>query len=149
MIDRFRIIPTSHLVLLEGDKVFLMQRQNTGYRDGWFGIPAGHVEQGETFTQAMIREAQEEINIKLKAEDLSLICTVFRTQPGNERIDLFFSAAKWENSPINNESGKCSQIGWFDKNNLPWNTIPYIRETLRAIGCNQKFCEFNQEEFYS
>ena len=37
-----------------------MLRQNTGFMDGFYGLPSGHVELYETPVGAIIREAQEE-----------------------------------------------------------------------------------------
>ncbi len=41
-------------------KVALIQRANTGYHDGYYALPAGHIEPEETSPEAVVREAYEE-----------------------------------------------------------------------------------------
>ena len=42
-------------------KILTVKRKNTGYLDGWYGLPAGHIEGIETIKEAMQREIQEEV----------------------------------------------------------------------------------------
>lgn len=68
MTDRFMVVPSSYVFLLResegGTEVLLQWRQNTGYMDHhWAAAAAGHVEKGETASQAAQREATEEIGI--------------------------------------------------------------------------------------
>jgi 8-oxo-dGTP diphosphatase len=46
--QRFQTPVAVHLFLLRGDQVLLLQRQNTGYKDGNWSVPAGHLDGGET-----------------------------------------------------------------------------------------------------
>ena len=56
----------------EGKKEILLQlRQNTGYMDNMYDFAcSGHVEKGESFAAALVRETKEEIGIIIKEEDL-------------------------------------------------------------------------------
>ena len=58
MKTRHTNIPASYLVLFDHNKVLLLRRFNTGYEDGNYSLIAGHVEEGETFTKCIIREAK-------------------------------------------------------------------------------------------
>ena len=53
--ERHKIIPASYLVLIKNNKILLQIRFNTGYEDGKYSRVAGHVDKGETFTEAIIR----------------------------------------------------------------------------------------------
>ena len=64
--ERFKITPASYFALIKDGQVLLQLRKNTGYRDGEYGLVAGHVEPHESFAQALIREIEEEAGIKLK-----------------------------------------------------------------------------------
>jgi len=136
MKDEQNNIPASYLILEEDDKVLLLRRYNTGYEDGNYSFIAGHVEAGESFTQCIIREAYEEAGIILHPDDLEVVHVMHRNSgqnQKNERIDVFFSAGKWTGSIENREPHKCDDLSWFNMNELPLNTIPYIKESLGKI----------------
>jgi ADP-ribose pyrophosphatase YjhB (NUDIX family) len=132
--DRFKIVPTSHLILVKDGKILLLRRFNTGWGDGNYSVIAGHLDGNETFLQAMVREAKEEAGIELSEEDLEVVHVVHR-KSNEERIDFFILAKKWKGEPRNMEPNKCDDLSWFEVDKLPENTIPYIRQ---AIGCFRK-----------
>lgn len=129
-------ILASYLVLKQDGKVLLALRQNTGYCDGEWGLPAGHVEAGESMTAALCREIHEEIGIMLDPTQVSLKHIIHRKSDfdGSERIDGFFEGDQWTGNIENLEPGKCGGLEWFALDALPSTTIPYIRETLEFIG---------------
>jgi len=132
--DRFKIVPTSHLILVKDGKILLLRRFNTGWGDGNYSVIAGHLDGNETFLQAMVREAEEEAGIELSQEDLEVVHVVHR-KSNEERIDFFILAKRWKGDPRNMEPHKCDDLNWFEMDKLPENTIPYIRQ---AIGCFRK-----------
>ena len=128
---------------MKGNKVLLQRRFNTGYKDGEYGIPSGHVEKEESFTKALIREIKEEIGIILKPEDLKVAHIMHRkSEFKEERIDTFFIAEQWENEPQNMEPNKCDDISWFPLDNLPDNTIDYIRLVFKYIKDKKFYSEY-------
>jgi len=129
---RFKVIPTVYLLLINDNKIVLSRRYNTGFHDGEYSFPAGHLEGNETLTQAMVREAKEEIGVEISPEDLKLVHVMHRKEPNEERLNFFFVAEKWKGKPRNMEPGKCDDLRWFDLDKLPENTIPYIKQ---AINC--------------
>ncbi len=132
--ERHKIIPSSYLVLIKDGKVLLGRRCNTGYEDGKYGLPAGHGEKNESFTQTVIREVKEEIGIDLKPEDLKVIHVMHRYGgENNERVDAFFTAEKYGGEITNMEPEKCDELSWHDLNNLPENIIPYIKIAIENI----------------
>ncbi|MCK4715102.1 MAG: NUDIX domain-containing protein [Candidatus Aenigmarchaeota archaeon] len=131
--ERFKLIPTSHLILIKDNKILLLRRYNTGYEDGNYSVVAGHLDGNETFVQAMIREAKEEANITIKPEDLDIIHVIHRKVPEEERIDFFINANKWEGEPRIMEPHKCDELEWFDLDNLPENIISYVKQAIDNI----------------
>jgi 8-oxo-dGTP diphosphatase len=134
--ERHQNIPASYLVLMKDNKVLLLRRFNTGYEDGNYSMVAGHVDQGENFTQCIIREAEEEAGIFLKPGGLEVVHVMHRnsrTAENNERVDVFFVARSWQGEPQNKEPHKCDDLSWFELDNLPDNIIPYIRQALENI----------------
>lgn len=118
-----------HLFLLRGDKVLLLRRWNTGYEDGKYSVVAGHVEEGETVTEAVIREAKEEVGIRIDSEDLEVV-EVMHRKSNDERVDFFVRATTWSGELSNLEADKCDDVGWFSLAALPANVIPYVRRAL-------------------
>ena len=57
-------IPTGVHVLFERDgRVLLMRRAGTGFFDGFYSLPGGHVEEGESLRATAVREMREELGI--------------------------------------------------------------------------------------
>jgi 8-oxo-dGTP diphosphatase len=127
---RFKVIPAVYLVLIEEDRILLARRYNTGFHDGEFSLPAGHLEPNETLAQAVVREGEEEIWIRLTLKDLELIHVMHRKEPHENRVNFFFNAKKWKGEPKIMEPHKCDCLGWFDINKLPDDTIPYIKQAI-------------------
>ncbi len=130
---RHQIIPASYLVLIKDNKVLLLRRFNTGYADGNYSLVAGHVEQGETCLQTIIREAKEEAGITITPNQESLKHVMHRKSNGEERVDFYFVVDQWEGNITNNEPSKCDDLSWFDLNNLPQTILPYITHALECI----------------
>lgn len=134
MKERFKIIPAVYLILIKNNKIFLSRRFKTGYMDGFYSLVAGHLEGNEYMASALIREAQEEINICIKKEHLKLVHVmhkIYKEEP--ERIDFFFMANQWEGEIKNNESEKCDDIGWFKFDNLPENILPHVKRAIHLV----------------
>lgn len=91
---------------------------------------ARHVDSDEDLKTEMIREAKEEAGIEITPNNINF-ASVMHRKSDDERIDFFFIADSWEGEITNMEPQKCDDLSWFDINNLPSNTIPYIK---RAIG---------------
>jgi len=139
--ERFKIIPSVYLILIKDDKILLSRRSGTDYFNGSYSLPAGHLDGNETLKQAMIRETKEEIGILLDSGDLELVHAMNRRIPNNERVDFFFTAKSWQGEPKIMEPEKCSNLSWFELNNLPDNIIPYIKEAIGFFINNISYSE--------
>ena len=116
--ERFKLIPTSHLILIKGTKILLLRRFNTGYEDGNYSVVAGHLDGNETFIRAMVREAKEEAGIDINPKELEVVHVMHRKCPNEERIDFFIQAKSWSGEPKVMESNKCDDLSWFEFDNL-------------------------------
>ena len=149
MSDRVGLVTAVHLFLQDkSGAILLSQRANTGYRDGWWSVPAGHVEYRETPFEAMVREAKEEIGLDLLPEKLDLCHIMHRKvlHEKNDRVDFFFICREYADTPINCEQEKCSQIAWFSQGDLPDLVVPYIDKALEACW-STGFNGFSYQEF--
>lgn len=139
--DRFKLIASSYLMLVKDNKILLSKRLNTGFADGFYSFPAGHLEPHETIKQCASREIFEEIGLRVKPKDLELVHIMHRKQD-DERIDYFFIANKYSGKIINKEPHKCSDLRWFPLNKLPKNIVPYIRVSIRNYQKGILYSEF-------
>lgn len=142
--DRFKMIASSYLILVVDGNILLSRRFNTGYEDGNYSLPAGHVEEGETLTECVAREAREEIGVMVPPDHYTLVHVMHRKHM-DIRMDFFFVAQIENQRPVIREPEKCDDLRWFPLKKLPVNTIPYIRH---AIECYQEkifYSEFGWE----
>lgn len=136
---RFAIVPAAYVFLvrdgLHGTEVLLQLRQNTGYMDGrWAAAAAGHIEAGETATEAAAREAAEEIGVSdLALEFATAMQRTAHDLPIDERIDFFFVARSWMGDPRIVESTKCADLAWWPLVALPDPLVPHEGQVLRGI----------------
>ncbi|HWV23132.1 MAG TPA: NUDIX domain-containing protein [Thermomicrobiales bacterium] len=143
--ERLRMPVAVHLLLTRGDEVLLLRRFNTGYEDGNFSVPAGHLDGRETVIEAMIREAREEVGITLDAPDVRVVQVMHRFAE-EERIDYFLVADRWSGEIAINEPDKCDALEWFPVNSLPENTVPYVAAGIRYWREGASFSTFGREK---
>lgn len=125
-------IPTGvHVVLDEGDRVLLMRRAGTGFFDGLYSLPGGHLEEGESVRETAVREMREELGIDIDTAELAVVGVVHRRSDTN-RIDFFLRASRWSGTPHIAEPDKCDDLRWFERGALPDETVPYVRDALLA-----------------
>ena len=139
-LKRPKAVVAVYLIVNKEDTTLLYLRQNSGYCDGMYSLIAGHVERGESISQAMIREAKEEAGIDITEDNLKPLLTMHR-MADDERIDFFYELINWQGQILNIEPEKCKELAFFPLDNLPSNTIPYIKEALQSKE-RQPFCEF-------
>ena len=113
--------------------MLLQRRYNTGYHDGQYGLCAGHVEEKETFTETIIREAKEEIGLYIAENNLQLRYIAHLKDAIGQRMCFFHDVWKWDGELENIEPEKVDEIGWFEDDNLPLMKL-ITRKCLDAIS---------------
>jgi len=107
---KFNFRAAVYLVMREENKVLLIRRFNTGWMDGMYSLPTGHIDGNETVQMAMSREAKEEVNLDILPEDLSILHIMHRKSSEHEYFDFFLEAKKYNGVLKNNEEDKCDEI---------------------------------------
>lgn len=131
--ERFTVRVAVYLLLVRDGQVLLLRRCGTGFMDGLYMLPAGHLEADETLQQAVIREVREEIGLQFSPEQLALVQLMHRKSPdGLVYLDAVFQAHGWSSEPENLEPRKCDHLAWFPCSALPQNTIPYVADMIQA-----------------
>jgi len=139
--ERFTLRAAVYLLLIKEGKVLLIRRFKTGWRDGEYTLPAGHVDGGESVRAELCREAKEEIGIGIKPADLQFV-HVMHQRDKQEYIDFYFAAKAWEGEPVNCEPEKCDDLRWVPLNELPQNVIPNVKQALAAYAAGDGYSEF-------
>jgi len=142
----YTVAITSYVLFLNGDDVLLSRRAQTGYRDGEYGLPSGHVDEKEYALTAAIREAKEEVGVDIKQDELKFVHVMHRHCGDHERIEMFFMTKKWNGELVNAEPNKCDEIRWVNINDLPENTIPYIKMAIDNYRQGIEYSEFLETE---
>ena len=131
---------TVHLFFFRENQILLLRRFNTGFRDGEYSVPAGHLDGGETVVAAAAREAEEEVGVRIEVKDIVFSSVVHRIE-NDERVDFFVHVHKWQGEPFNAEPEKCDDLRWVDVNQLSLNIVPYVR---RAIENHLNAIQFDE-----
>lgn len=135
---RHQLTTDVHLVLLQGNEVLFGRRENTGYEDGAYHLPSGHLEAGESVVAALIREAKEEIGITIQPAAVEFAHVMHNSSSGG-RAAFFFTVRAWDGEPENREPEKCSELAWYPLDALPGHMIAYCRTALEHIAAGQPF----------
>lgn len=113
----------------------LLAKRSIEPRKGYWGIPQGFMEHGETTRQAAVREVYEETGLTVPPDILKLRAVY--NVPGS--VQLVYEARlpidenDDENNPmelIATSTTESSQIGWFDMDDIPELCFPTVQWAL-------------------
>ncbi|MBX4190538.1 NUDIX domain-containing protein [Candidatus Saccharibacteria bacterium] len=121
--------------MIKEKSVLLLRRQNTGWLDGYYDLPAGHLEDQEPLKEGASRELMEEAGVKVSPENLRLIhIHQNHHRPKVPHYGYIFQASRWKGEPRLVEPEKSDDIGFFPLNKLPEKITPYVKEALEKLG---------------
>ncbi|MFD3460916.1 NUDIX domain-containing protein [Nocardia fluminea] len=141
-VEKYRVLVGVHLVLVDAQgRVLLGRRVNTGFGDGLFHVPAGHLEAGESAVTGLIREAREEVGIEIEAADVEFAHVLH----SDERVQMFFTVRRWTGAVANLEPEKCSELCWFEPEDLPAEIVDYCRVGIGKVIAGEVFSEYGWE----
>jgi ADP-ribose pyrophosphatase YjhB (NUDIX family) len=114
-------------VVADGARVLLCRRAIEPRR-GFWTLPAGYLEMGETVEEGAAREAWEEARAKLALEGVLAVYSIARI--GQVQVIFRASLAEAGFSP----GPESLEVRFFDWEDIPWDDIafPSVRWALRA-----------------
>lgn len=128
--EHYKTISAVLVILSSGDKILLQKRSGTGFADGmWDFSASGHVEENEPMSKTVIREVKEELGVDVK--DMRFIGLMHNLgEDGVSRYLGVFKVDGYVGEPQICEPDKCSELKWFDVNDLPENMIDSRKAAL-------------------
>lgn len=135
-----------YLVFERAGKILIDRHTHTGYHDGEFGLPGGHIEPGEPASGAAIRLALEQVGIKLRLAELRLAHVMHRSSNSGtkaDNIDFYFLVQNFPGEAIDRMPQKFDTLEWVAWNRLPSNTIPEVRYALECVKEDKIYSEFD------
>jgi ADP-ribose pyrophosphatase YjhB (NUDIX family) len=120
------------------DGRILLCRRAIEPRSGFWTLPAGFMENGETTSQAAARETLEEANARIEVQGLYAMYNL----PYINQVQLLFRARLLD---LDFSPGVESlEVALFGENEIPWDTLAFrpIRYTLEHFFSDRKHGEF-------
>lgn len=132
MRDAFPVVV--HVMLVRDGRLFLLRRANTGFMDGFCGLPGGHQRRGESLLEAALRECREETGVA--PTDLKPRAVLPYISAVHQGLNFIFEAQRWEGAPRINEPQRFDHCQWAPKEHLPAKVAPWLKELLALPpGC--------------
>ena len=107
---------TNMCMITDGSRVLVQHRNDPG----WSGVtfPGGHVEKGEAFTDAVIREVKEETGLTIEAPRLCGIKD-WPEEDGSRYIVLLYRADRFSGTLVSSGEGEVSWVELDKLHSLP------------------------------
>ncbi|NTV95586.1 MAG: NUDIX hydrolase [Thiobacillus sp.] len=120
-----------------GDKVLLCKRAIEP-RYGYWTLPAGFMENGETTAEGAVRETLEEAGARVAIDDLYTLINV----PDIDQVYLLFRARLLDLDFAPGEESL--EVALFDEADIPWDQIAFrtVKKTLEHYFKDRRCDEF-------
>jgi ADP-ribose pyrophosphatase YjhB (NUDIX family) len=109
------------------DEQVLLCKRSINPRSGYWTLPAGFLENGETAQAGAARETWEEAQARVEIDDLYTMFSL----PHISQIYLFYKAQLVDGSFAAGE--ETAEVALFREENVPWTELafPVVRDTLQ------------------
>lgn len=103
----------------------------------YYSIPGGHLELGESFEEAAIKEVFEETSLRLKNPKVFCVTNNLKTYKleGKHYVSINLVCEEFEGEPKVMEPNKCESWFWVNPRNLP---KPHFDASEWAVECYLK-----------
>ncbi|MCA9379643.1 NUDIX domain-containing protein [Candidatus Dojkabacteria bacterium] len=134
--NRLKVKIASYLLLQRKSRILMTRRFNTGWSDGMYSLPSGHIDQGEFPLETIVREAEEEVNVQINPMTTELVHIHFQK---DTYVDFYFRTQEWQGEIKINEPDKCDKIVWVELNEIDNLEIPEKIKTALSFIAKGEF----------
>ena len=131
-----KCILTNMCMIYNNDQILVQDRLNPD----WPGItfPGGHVERGESFTDAVIREVWEETGLKISEPKLCGIKDWMKDEE-TRYIVLLYKTDKFEGIVTSSEEG---DVFWLTLDEMKQRKLAYGMDKMLEVFLNDNISEY-------
>lgn len=127
---------TNMCMICDGDKILVQDKVDPKW--GGVTFPGGHVEKGESFTDAVIREVFEETGLTIRSPRLCGIKD-WTKDDGSRYMVLTYKTDKFSGELRSSEEGECY---WVNKSDFLGLKLASTMEEYFKMFCDDDISEF-------
>ncbi len=128
-----------NVFVFRGKKLLLGKRMG-GFGAGTWGLPGGHLEDGERMETAAARELEEETGLRAKRFIFTNLINDLTGKVHYLQVGFLAEGIR-DNNPLVKEPDLCEKWEWFDLNNLPEKILPGHVKQIQALTEKKYFLE--------
>ena len=122
-LDKWRFRIAAFAIIEREGMVMLARRRDIG----WWNLPGGGLESGETVDEGLLREVREEVCAEVR---VARLVGVYSKPQKNEVVLTFLCHLEHGQEEAIGTSDEVSEIGWFAPEALPVDLLPKHRQRV-------------------
>ena len=129
------VILANMCMICDGSRVVVENRADANWPG--FAFPGGHVEKGESFTDAVIREVFEETGLKISSP---ILCGIkdWVNDDGSRYIVLLYKTNKFEGTLTSSDEG---EVSWAELSELDKMSLASGMDKMLKVFLNDEISE--------
>ena len=125
------IVGIGAIIFNDNKELLLLHRIGEVGKDTW-GLPGGKMEKYESFKDCIIREVKEEVNLDIDRLWFADLTNDIMLDIDHHYVTLYFQVIDFSGKLKNMEPEKCSELKWFNLNELPENLFLPLTNLIKT-----------------